>query len=187
MMLNKIQNLCLPGLVCLLGLAPCALAAEIYKQVLPDGTVTYSNEPMPNAEKLDPPQPMVIPSLKPSPDGGIGDRAQPTAPPYHRLEILEPADDQVIWSNEREVSVDVSLEPALKVQQGHRLVILLDGRQAGGPADDTRFTLAAVDRGTHILTAEVHDIAGRVLMHSAPVTIHLKQHSTLLPNRPSAP
>ncbi|MBK8163670.1 MAG: DUF4124 domain-containing protein [Gammaproteobacteria bacterium] len=184
MMLNKIQNLCLPGLICLLGLAPCALAAEIYKQVLPDGTVTYSSEPLPNAEKIDPPQPMVIPSLKSPAGAGAVERTQPIVPPYDRLEIMEPTDDQVIWSNEREVSVDIALEPALKVQQGHRLVILLDGSRVAGPADDTRFTIAEVDRGSHVLTAEVHDIAGRVLMHSAPVTIHLKQHSTLQPGRP---
>ncbi len=177
-----------PVLACLLGLAPCDLPADIYKQVQPDGTVSYSSEPLPDAEKIDPPLPQVIPSLQPSTRDTMPSQAPAAAPsPYAGLDIVEPADDQVIWNNAREIEVGVSLTPPLKARQGHRLVILLDGRPVEGAGDGTRLTLPEVDRGAHTLSAEVHDAAGRILIQSAPVTFHLKQHSSLFPGRRSAP
>lgn len=178
----------LPGVACLmLGLAPCDLPADIYKQVMPDGTVSYSDKAQPNAEKIEPPPPQVIPSVKP-----IGNEPQdrgmpPNATSYVSLNIIEPADNQVIWNNERNMSVGISIEPGLKVAQGHRLVLFLDSARVIELADGTRFILNNVDRGSHTLTAEVHDALGRVLIQSAPVTFHLKQHSTLIPRRPAAP
>lgn len=183
---TRFRGTLLPVLACLLGLAPCDLPADIYKQVQPDGTVSYSSEPRPNAEKINPPLPQVIPALQPPADNAPPPAAAAPAP-YTGLDIVEPADDQVIWNNAREIEVGVSLSPPLKAQQGHRLVILLDGRPAEPTGDGTRLTLTGIDRGSHTLSAEVRDTAGRVLIRSAPVTFHLKQHSSLFPGRPPAP
>jgi hypothetical protein len=105
---------------------------------------------------------------------------------YSQLSVVEPADDQVIWSNEREIDVSVAIEPALKTAQGHHLVLLLDGTPVTQPSGETRFSLSDIDRGSHTLVAEVHDALGRVLLQSSPVTFHLKQHSVLQPSRPLA-
>lgn len=177
----------LAWLACLLGLAPCSLPADIYKQVLPDGTVSYSSEPQPNAEKITPPPPQVIPAARPASTPAPERPSQPPAPAYARLSITEPADDQVVWSNERNVGVALVLDPPLRVEAGHRLVLLVDGTPVPSAADALSLTLNNVDRGTHTLTAEVHDAAGRTLIQSTPVTFHLKQHSVLLPRRPTAP
>ncbi len=179
---KKLRTALLPALACLVSLAPRELPADIYKQVLPDGTVSYSNEPLPNAEKINPPAPQVIPALQPS-AGDMSQGQEPTVapPPYAALEIAEPADEQVIWNNAREVAVGISLTPPLKVQQGHRLVILLDGSPVAKSGNGTRLTLTEIDRGSHTLIAEVHDSSGRVLIRSSQVTFHLKQHSSLHP------
>lgn len=181
---KKLKTVFVSVFACLVSLASSDLPADIYKKVLPDGTVSYSSAPLPDAEKINPPESQVIPALKP-PAGGTppGQAPASTPPPYTGLDIVEPADDQVIWNNAREVEISVSLTPPLKVQQGHRLVIRLDGNPANESGDATRLMLREVDRGSHTLTAEVHDIAGRVLIQSAPVTFHLKQHSALLPPR----
>jgi hypothetical protein len=178
------------GLIALLlGLLPCALpAAEIYKQVLPNGTTSYSSEPGPGAEKIEPPPSQVIPPLQPLPmsDPDQDQRASAPAAAYSQLSVVDPTDDQVIWSNEREVGVSVAIEPALKIAQGHRLVLLLDGTPATQPSGQTRFSLNNIDRGSHTLVAEVHDALDRVLLQSSPVTFHLKQHSVLQPQRSPA-
>jgi hypothetical protein len=177
------------GLIALLlGLLPCALpAAEIYKQVLPNGTTSYSSEPGPGAEKIEPPPPQVIPPLQPiMSDPDQDQRTSPPAAAYSQLSVVDPTDDQVIWSNDREVGVSVAIEPALRIAQGHRLVLLLDGTPATQPSGETRFSLNNIDRGSHTLVAEVHDALGRVLFQSSPITFHLKQHSILQPSRPSA-
>lgn len=179
----------LSGLITLLlALLPCTLpAAEIYKQVLPDGTTSYSSEPGPHAEKIEPPPPQVIPSMQPLEGADQGQPTSTPAAPYSQLSVTAPADNQVIWNNEREVSVAVAIEPALRVAQGHRLMLVLDGTPATQASGDTHFSLSNIDRGSHTLVAEVHDALGRVLLQSSPITFHLKQHSILQPARPSAP
>lgn len=170
-------------LACLLALAPLNLSADIYKQVLPDGTVSYSSDPAPSSEKITPPPLQVIPEAEPLPEMDLADQPPEPESSYRRLIITEPADDQVIWSNEKTVSVAIALEPRSGLSQGHSLVILLDGNPVAVPAGDLSFILNDVDRGTHTLTAEVHDQGGRVLIQSAPVTFHMKQHSVLSPPR----
>jgi hypothetical protein len=186
--MKDLRMMPLPGLiVLLLGLLPCTLpAAEIYKQVLPDGTTSYSGVPSPNAEKIEPPPPQVVPPMQPLDDSAAGQERPASTPAaaYSQLSVVEPANDQVIWSNEREVSVTVAIEPALKVAQGHRLMLVLDGTPATPASGDTHFSLSDIDRGSHTLVAEVHDALGRVLLQSSPVTFHLKQHSSLQPARP---
>jgi len=175
---------CLPWLACLLALVPLNLPADIYKQVLPDGTVSYTSEPSPSAEKVVPPPLQVIPEAEPLPGMDMQEETMPEPEAsYTRLSIMEPANDQVIWSNEKTVSVGIAIEPRLQASAGHRLVLLLDGNPVNIPADDMPITLNDVDRGTHMLSAEVHDAEGRALIQSPPVTFHLKQHSTLLPPR----
>lgn len=169
-------------IVCLLiGLAPLGGQADIYKRVLPDGTVSYSDEAHPDANRIEPPLPQVIEAVQPSPSESRRPAPSASVAAYSRLAVIEPEEDQVIWSNERDVDVGVAIEPALKAEQGHRLVILLDGRPITRPVDGTRFILNDVDRGSHTLAAAVYDAQGRVLIESAPVTFHLKQHSILLP------
>ena len=172
-----------PWLACLLALLPLNLPADIYKHVLPDGTVSYTNEPSPNSEKVVPPPLQIIPEAEPLPDMEMQDQPPEAGAPYTRLVIAEPGDDQVIWSNEKTVNVTIVIEPRLRASEGHGLVILLDGNPVDVPANDTAITLIDVDRGTHTLTAEVDDADGHMLIQSAPVTFHLKQHSVLLPPR----
>lgn len=185
-MKKPLRGVSLIWLACLLALASGELPAAIYKQVLPDGTVSYSNEPRPGAEKIEPPLPQVIPAMKPAAEPSPEQPAA-SAAPYATLRIAIPADDQVIWSSERTLGVSVEIVPPLRIPQGHRLVILLDGTPVSGPGTETQATLSNVDRGTHTLMAEVRDALGRGVMQSATVTFHLKQHSSLPPARPAAP
>jgi hypothetical protein len=172
-----------PWFGCLLALVPWSLSADIYKQVQPDGTVSYSSDPSPNAEKIEPPPLQVIPEAEPLTDT-LGEDQTPTdLASYTQISIVEPANDQVIYSNERIVSVDIEIEPVLQTQLGHSLVILLDGIPVEAPTNEPRVTLNEVDRGTHTLTAEIRDADGHELIQSAPVTFHLMQHSSLNPPR----
>jgi hypothetical protein len=102
---------------------------------------------------------------------------------YTRLSIVEPVDEQVIWSNEKTVSIGIAIEPQLQASEGHRLVILLDDNPIEVPAGEMPITLDEVDRGTHTLSAEVLDEEGRVMIRSDTITFHMKQHSVLAPPR----
>jgi hypothetical protein len=156
--------------------------AEMYKWVDSAGNVIYSDKPVPGAElvKEQPIQTYPAPRLP--------ERLAPSAKPadvfsgYQAIEIAKPSQDETIWDNTGNVSIQVNLTPALQVQLGHKLVVLLDGKQVAAPGVAAQFELSALERGAHSVQAKVLDAQGQELGGSAASTFHLKQISTL--NRP---
>lgn len=173
--------------VCALALAfPLLLqAAGIYKRELPDGTVLYSDQPHPEAREVQPTPPQVVEPFKPV-TGVFPTREEPREAPeaYARLAITAPANDEVIWSNERLVDLTVEVAPPVRTWDGHTLLILMDGEPVARSKDGTALLLENVFRGTHVLEAVIEDGQGQVLRRSAPVTFHMRQHSLLSPARP---
>lgn len=165
----------------LIALTAFAAEAQIYKKVLPDGSVVFSDEPSPGAEAVHV-QPLSTYQAPPSkPKAESSPAAQPdpsTTKPvtYQRLAIEAPANDAAVRDNAGNVAVLVALEPALAREQGHSLSLLLDGNPVAPPGGSTQFTLPAVDRGSHTLEAVVHDAQGNVIRRSAPVVFHLMRH-----------
>lgn len=163
--------------------------SDIFKQILPDGSVIYSDQPHPDATRIEPGQPQVIESFRPPPRPA---QARAQAPDeaesrYEHLAISSPSEDEVIWEHQNTIDVTVALRPALKSEQGHTLVILMDGDVVTEATSGTRFTLTEVWRGTHVLEAFIQDGSGRTLIEATPVTFHLRQHSIQSPTRPIPP
>lgn len=173
-------------LALLLGLVVAAPAAEIYKRVGPDGSVTYSDQPGPGAEAIDVPPISIIPS-RPVPQANApapGRSASAgSGSGYGGFAITAPADDETIRDNTGTVHVAATLEPALK--PSHRVQFLLDDQPVGEPRTVPSIALADVDRGTHTVSAAVLDSSGREIIRATPVTFHLKRISTL--TKPAAP
>ncbi len=158
-----------------------AAGAEVFKRVLPDGTVIFSDQPHPDATRVEPRDAQVVPSFQPPPSPPA--RAQtPEAFRYQRLVITAPGDDEVIWNHESVIEVGVELEPALR--PGDRLLILMDGAIVADAGGGGRFTIGNVFRGTHVIEAVIEDAEGARMIAATPVTFHLRQHSILSPTRP---
>jgi hypothetical protein len=102
-------------------------------------------------------------------------------PTYSSLKITEPPDDGTLRDNTGSVSVSVEILPFLQVEQGHRLVVTLDGQAATAPGVSTVFQLHNVDRGTHSLQAVVLDQAGRTVESSPSVSFHLLRRFVVRP------
>lgn len=168
----------------LLMAASAALHAQDkgYKVVRPDGTVEFSDQPTPGAQEITLPKAQSYEAPPPPPPAPAVEPTTPPGPPYSLLAIATPEPDQTLHNGETPVGVTVQVVPALR--PGHRLVILLDGSEAASGAG-TRYTLSGVERGSHVLVAQVRDGRGRVLMSSAPVTFHMRQHSVLFPKPPA--
>jgi hypothetical protein len=170
-----------PILLLLLLCSGVAVAAETgYKVTHPDGSVEFTDQPAPNAKPI--PLPDIPTYTHRTPDASkLGTkRAKPQiAPPaYERVAITSPARDATLWRNEGPVTVTVQTRPALHIDQGDRLVILLDGKKAA-EGSAMRYTLTQVYRGTHSVVAVVRDVQGRELARSQAVTFHMRQHSVL--------
>jgi len=148
--------------------------AEIYKHTNPDGSVEFTDVPRSDAEKPVPLGPMSTFKATPVPQRTTTSTARTGTNRYNAINITDPADETTIRDNTGTVRVNVSLSPALR--PGHKLVLLVDGKQKGRSASGS-FTLDNLDRGSHSLTAQVLSKSGKTLISSAPVTIYLFRQS----------
>jgi hypothetical protein len=160
-----------------------ALAATVYKWVDENGVVHYSDQPHPNAEKV---QVHAAQSYKPSaldtPAAGGGGGGTPTAAPapYRRCAIVQPQDGQN-FANVDSLTVVVQTDPAL--HQGDKVYVTVDGQALnGGNPTGPQFVLSPVDRGTHTAQAQVKDAGGAAQCQTPPVTFNVHQNSILNPN-----
>jgi hypothetical protein len=160
-----------------------ALAATVYKWVDENGVVHYSDQPHPNAEKL---QVHAAQSYKPSAldtaaAGGGGGGASPAAPaPYRGCAIVQPQDGQA-FANIDSVTVVVQTDPQL--HQGDKIFVTVDGQALnGGNPTGSQFVVSPVERGTHTAQAQVKDSGGAVQCQTPPVTFEVHQNSLLNPN-----
>ena len=90
--------------------------------------------------------------------------------PYKSFSVKSPQKDDALRANNGNVMVQFDLKPAL--QDGHGLVVYLDGKQvASGSA--TVFSLKEVDRGEHSVFAVVHDANNDVLKNTEAVKFNV--------------
>jgi hypothetical protein len=168
----------LTSLVCSL-----AVAATVYKWVDEKGVVHYSDQPHPNAQKMNVQAaqtyretPLAAPGGAPAPAAA----AQPA--PYQGCAIAQPADDQT-FTNIEALTVVVRTDPVLR--PGDQIFLTLDGQPLnGGAATRNPFTLSPVDRGTHTLQAVVRNSDGGLMCQTPGVTYNVHQPSVLNPANP---
>jgi len=153
-----------------------SVGADIYKHVLPDGTVVFSDQPGDNATKVEsaPLQTYTAPPTPPASPPTPATKPPDESPGYSTFTITAPVQDEIIWDNNGVVAVDVDIQPPLRTAQGHHFTLLLDGQKVTD-FTDTHYTLQGVDRGTHTLRVEVLD-GGKALAESQTVEFHLKRH-----------
>ncbi len=177
-------------LTLLIGLLCLSAQAAIYKKVLPDGTVIYSDQPESGGKEIELPEIQTIPPPKPNftePPSPSTDKTTEPAANYTSLAITSPGNDETIRANDGKVVVRISTEPPLQTQQGHKILVQMDGKTVGGPAAQQQYVLENVDRGTHTLQASIQDKGGDTLLQSASVTFHIKRHSILFKDFPFSP
>lgn len=144
----------------------------IYRSVGEDGSIVFSDKPSPGAKKVEIEETQTI-EAPPPPSFVYERRQQQESNVYSRLAIVDPANDAQIRENTGNVTVSVAVEPSLLGSD--RLVLLMDGREAG-TGTQTTFSLENVDRGTHELTAVVLGSDGSARMSSTPVTFHMLRY-----------
>ena len=170
-------------LMCLASAA--VLAATVYKWVDENGVVHYSDQPHPNAEKVQVQAPQTYSagqynvSPPPSPD------ASAPAAAYAGCAIVAPPDQQE-FSNIEQLNIAVRIEPQL--HGGDQIFITVDGAAVNGGAPvGNNFTLSPIDRGMHTIQALVRDANGQLMCQSPTVTINVHKASIANPVSPVRP
>ncbi|MBN1240678.1 MAG: DUF4124 domain-containing protein [Gammaproteobacteria bacterium] len=173
----------------LLVLVSCAASAvPVWRWVDENGTIHYSDRPVPGAERIELDGAQSFPSgarlpPRPTPSGRQQEGDQSRR--YSSLDVISPAEQETLWNIGATLEVQVALDPPL--QRGHRLDVYLDGQLQNVDATSARFTVPEVYRGMHRLRAIVEDANGRELVGSGTVTFMVQQTSIQNPNNPNAP
>lgn len=161
-------------------------AAPAWRWVDVDGSVHYSDRPVPGAEEVNLPgssngvqstsRPSSNSSQQPAPSQSVTDETTR----YTRFDIISPSQQEVFWNVAGMITVNVAIEPAL--QDGHRLAILLDGQRQTQFADGSKMVLSEVYRGLHTVQAQIIDVNTQVVVQSLPVEFMVQQTSLQTPN-----
>lgn len=161
-------------------------AGKVYKWVMPDGSIQYSDQPqVKGAKEVElPPLQIYTPPPAPAPaaEEPAGDAS--AAVKYDVVEVVSPKAGEVIRDNGGTITVQLKVEPALHA--GHSVEILLDGKPVGS-GRATSASISNLDRGSHSVSAVIKDAEGATVASAPGVTFDLKRVSRLLPARPPKP
>lgn len=178
----------------LMFLATCSIAtaAEVYRWVDDDGQVTYSDRPAAGAERVTLPEAQtfsapVLQRVQRTPTiDADDDKDKDKAGTYELVEIVDPAQDAVLWNTGGSLQVSVRMQPNLR--RGHSLMVFLDGRTVERLTGNKRqVELTSVFRGEHTLRMEIRDAEDGVVANSDAVTFTVMQTSILNPKNPNVP
>lgn len=181
------RNLLLFAGILVAASIPFTAGAGIYKSVDEEGNVTFSDQPTPGAEEIEKKDIPTIPSRVPQADFSrsndeTGDEKE-VGKRYDSIAIVSPKNDTAIRENSGQVTVSVSVQPALA--ETHQIVLYMDGTEAARSRSPT-FQFSNVDRGTHTLAAAVVGSDGNEIIHSDSISFTLHRHSVQHPNNPNA-
>ncbi len=141
----------------------CCLGAEtVYKTVDEDGNTIFTDKPSEKSEEIKLRELQTVDNPNPAKYKPASKQADKTQFKYESFEVTKPQSGTGIRSNDGSVSISVSLEPGLK--QGHKIVILMDGKEIG---TGYSASLQDVDRGTHSINAKVVDGNGKTLISTS--------------------
>jgi hypothetical protein len=156
-----------------------AIAAPAWTWVDANGTVHFSDRPVPGARQVELAGAQGFGAQAPARIARSDGQATPGAP-YQAAEIVSPADQETLWNIGATLPVQVRFQPAL--QPGHRYDLVLDGQRRNVDTTAARVSLPDVFRGAHTLQIVVLDAAGSELMRSPPRTFFVQQTSVASPN-----
>jgi hypothetical protein len=163
--------------------------AGIYKWVDENGEVIYSDKPrVENMKEHTPPSIQITPAIKPVAQPEIAEEAPVAVTNYTAFSITSPANDETIRNNAGNFTVTLKLAPPLSSKDGHYINLQIDGKTRVSRTSKLAIDLNFIDRGTHIISAEIRDPQGKLLKSSNSVSIHLHRQSQLQknPNKPPA-
>jgi hypothetical protein len=161
-----------------LALAATSAEAQIYKWIMPDGTVKYSDRPQEEGAEPVELSPTVTYTPTPvprKPEAAAPDEEAQEGPGgYDSFSISAPPNDTTVRDNAGNVTVNFAVTPSLA--EGHAIDLYMDGRKFGQSKLPV-VTLTNVNRGTHQIYGAIVDASGAELARTEPVTVHLQRVS----------
>jgi hypothetical protein len=163
-------------LLVLLLVFACATAnSQVFRRIGPDGQVYFSDQPGPGAERVDvtPAQTISLPPVPEQTETAAAATQGDATVAYAGFSITSPTSDQGVRANDGNVTVHLSLQPAL--QPSHSIVLNVDGEdgESTNSSSGLMIELNNLSRGKHTVMATVVDEDGKVLIKTEPVTFQV--------------
>jgi uncharacterized protein DUF4124 len=148
--------------------------AEVYRLVDKNGNVIFSDQPHPDAEKI---EIETLPSYTPVaiPESVSEQQEGEQEVPRYKVTILTPSNDETIRNNSGLVNITAKVTPPLDQDRNDQLTIKLDGQTLGEPSTSPNFTLSEVERGTHTVQIVVVDKDKKFIKSSNKISFHLQR------------
>lgn len=166
--------------VCAAALISPLYAKDLYRARSADGSVIFSDKPIPGGQIIHVKDIPTITLPKSNKGGAVSYPIKSTSVQggiarYSKLTIVSPTDDSTLENQSGELNVELKLSPGL--QAGHKYRLVLDGKKIDPPTVKNVFKLNNLDRGDHKIQAEVLDKDGLPVITSEIVTIHVHRPS----------
>ena len=174
----------------MVGVLACFSEAQgetVYKTVNTDGSVHYSDQSSSGASPLILPALSVVPSTAVSQDTQtpVTSPAIEKAVSYQQLEILSPHNEETIWNNSGEVSITLRISP--NITPPDILQLLIDGKVMGSSKESTAFVLGGLDRGTHLVQAQIINQHKKIVKVSPVVVFYIHKAIAFPTPQPPTP
>lgn len=133
--------------------------AQIYKYTDANGNTAFSNQPPDGtkAETVDLPPLNSVGGAAPAPPLPSPSQNQPQPQPssasYQTLQLTDLPNDEALRANNGSFIIGVMIQPRL--QPGHQLQLVVDGKPYGQPTNVPRVQVTELDRGEHSLSVQV--------------------------------
>ena len=153
----------------------------VYKWIDAHGVIHYSDQPHPNARKLQVSGAQTYAAASaplPASSGPAAQQAAGRPAGYGSCVITQPQEQQMLMNAYRATAV-VQTEPPLRA--GDRIRLFYDGRRLPGTGPSFTFP---VHRGQHTVSAVVVDSLGQIVCETSTVTFYVHQPSVLNPHGP---
>lgn len=163
-----------------------ALATTVYKWVDENGVIHYSDQPHPNAQKLQVEGVQTYSSRSASVrEPAESEPASTTPNPYKGCAIAQPLEQQNL-PNAQSVFIRVAADPVPR--SGDRIYITMDGQGLnGGQPTGLAFNVTPIDRGSHSVSAQIRSPDGTILCQTPNVTFHVQQPNLFSPAATAQP
>ena len=171
-------------------LSGMAVAAEenegkkVYRSVGEGGVVEFTDVPDKAAEEVKVPPTQTYKAKPIKPTISIDEAEESPVFRYQKLQIASPQNEETIFDNSGNVTINVAVSPAIPKALRHKLEVYVDGKLQAGAG--TSLQLTNLDRGSHTVSARVVDGTGAVLIKSAETVFFVRRHSKLF-KKPATP
>lgn len=173
---------------------PLLASADVYMKKDADGSISYSDQPQPDADKviLQPVNTLGTEADKPAvPEPQNPEQINPEAPqpekeadkyavqeerkPYKSVAISSPQDQETL-QNPVTIEVKGSSEPQLQKKFNDKYALYINGTQFGEASETASFSIPreAVPRGTYTLQIAILDDKNQALITSSMITVYVK-------------